>query len=102
VDLARGGSVAGHGQLDHVAHALADEVRGHRDHALGAERHHRERGPVVARVDLEVGRALGHDARGGLEVGGGVLDGHDVGDVGGQAEQGVGLDREGRPWPGML
>src|SRR5438093_916698 len=62
VDLSRRRDVAGLDELDHLADLGPHEMARDGDHPDGAQTHVPERGPVVARVDLEV-RSLGHESR---------------------------------------
>ena len=73
------------------------ELRSHPvgGHADDPDRPHREEGKghvVVAAVDLETGRRLGHQVRGGGRMTRRVLERHDVGNLAGQPQHGHRLD----------
>ncbi len=59
-------------------HQLGRDVGGHRDHAVAAAQHQRQRGGVLAAVDREAARRAAQQVGAALEVGGGVLDADDA------------------------
>ncbi len=91
VDLPGRGHVARLDQLDHLTDLRPDQVARDRDVPDGAQTDVAERGPIVAAVDLEVRRCLGHQPGHALEVTRGVLHGDDVGTLR-QLQQRVVLD----------
>ncbi len=94
--LAGRGVVTRGDQLDHLAHVLSGQMRGHGDDSRRSQAHQGERVAVVAREDLEPVRCIPDDPRGGVEVGRGVLHGDDVPDLPGQSEERVRLDQARR------
>src|SRR3954451_20091297 len=81
VHLAGCGDVARGEELHHLAYPVAHDVRRDRNDADGAERHRRERRPVVAAIHLEIGRRLRDQPRETVEVSGRILDADHVRDL---------------------
>src|SRR6266511_952030 len=96
VDLAGRRHVAVEHQLEHLRDALPHQVGGHRHDTHRPQTGEPERGPVVARVDLEPRWRLPDQLRHAVEVPGGVLHRDDVRDLGQREERGV-LDPGRRP-----
>ena len=83
-------------QIEHLRHVDAAPVGGDADHPDGADGEQWQREVVVTAVHLEPTGRLGDDAGRLGRVAGGVLQGDDVRDLAGQAQQGVGGDLAAR------
>ncbi len=94
------GDVTRRSRPDHRRHLRAGEVRCHRDHADGADRHERQRDAVLPRIHRHPIADLGHGARRELSILHRVLHRHDP-RVLGQGGQGGDLDQP-PVLPGML
>src|SRR5688572_9484165 len=91
VDLPRGRDVAGEDEITHLPDPVSDQVRGDRDDPDSAEAEVAERGPVIARVHLELRGRLADQLRDRLEVPRRILHTDDVRDRG-HAQERVVLD----------
>ena len=81
IDLARLGDFAVQGRNTHLVHQLRRHVGSHRNRAMRAQQHQRQRAGIVAAVHRKILRRALQQVAAALDIAGRVLDADDVGNL---------------------